>query len=83
MSRTLPGDIPCYVRVREVRPDGFVEFDFAIGEPEISIEMILPRPAFEGFCRANHVALLGEGTAGDEAENDDWNWRIRNATRRK
>lgn len=44
-----------FVRLREVRADGFVEFDFAVGEPEMSVELILPVAAFQEFCRANHV----------------------------
>lgn len=76
--------VPRYVRVRAVRPDGFVEFDFALGEPEIFVELILPTPAFDEFCSANHVTLLGgEGTVGDGAEDSGWNWRISDATRRE
>lgn len=68
-----------YVRVTGERPDGFVEFDFAVGEPEIFVEMILPPAAFAEFCHANRVehldAAAGEGGA------DDWNWRLADATR--
>lgn len=44
-----------FVRLRKVRDDGFVEFDFAIGEPDLSVELILPAEAFREFCRANRV----------------------------
>ena len=44
-----------YVRVTEMRPDGFVAFDFAIGEPEIYVEMLLPQDAFLAFCEAQSV----------------------------
>ena len=36
-----------FVRVVELRPDGFVEFEFAVGEPELYVEMVLPPTAFE------------------------------------
>lgn len=75
------GDIPRYVRVQEVRSDGFVEFDFAIGEPEIFVELILPAPAFEEFCSANNVTLL-EG-ADKKPADSDWDWRMRDATQRR
>ncbi|WP_424192398.1 phenol hydroxylase subunit [Ampullimonas aquatilis] len=38
-----------FYRVKEIRSDGFVVFDFAIGEPDLSVELILPRSAFEAF----------------------------------
>ena len=44
-----------FVRQRRVRADGFVEFDFAIGEPDLLVELILPVVAFHEFCRANQV----------------------------
>lgn len=31
-----------YVRVCNQRPDGFVEFEFAIGDPDLCIELMLP-----------------------------------------
>ena len=61
----------CFVRLRKVRGDGFVEFDFAIGEPELSVELVLPVAAFHEFCRANHVTQIApiEGVAmtGEQA----------------
>ena len=55
----------CFVRLRAVRADGFVEFDYAIGEPDLSVELILPVAAFHEFCRNNHVTHLApiEGAA--------------------
>lgn len=47
-----------YVRVTNRERPGFVEFDFAIGDPELALEMILPTPAFDEFCAANSVVLL-------------------------
>jgi phenol hydroxylase P0 protein len=47
-----------FVRLRHVRTDGFVEFEFAIGEPELFVELVLPVAAFHEFCRANHVIQI-------------------------
>ncbi len=47
-----------FVRVREVRPDGFIEFDFAIGEPEIFVEMMLRAEAFDAFCDAQQAVFM-------------------------
>jgi phenol hydroxylase P0 protein len=46
-----------YVRITGAH-DGFVEFDFAIGDPELNVELILPRTAFDEFCRMNKVMPL-------------------------
>jgi len=47
-----------FVRVLEERPDGLVAFEFAIGWPELSVELMLPAPAFAAFCAANQVQRL-------------------------
>jgi phenol/toluene 2-monooxygenase (NADH) P0/A0 len=55
-----PGFDPArrYVRLLQMRPDGFVEFEFAVGEPELTVELILPAAAYRAFCRDNRVTLL-------------------------
>jgi phenol hydroxylase P0 protein len=45
-----------FVRFKTRRRDGFIEFDFAIGEPGLSVEMILPEAQYHEFCRTNKVA---------------------------
>ncbi len=47
-----------YVTVRQVTEEGFVEFDFAIGWPELCIEMVLNREAFDEFCAQQRVQFL-------------------------
>ena len=82
-SDALPLHERRFVRIRE-RHDGFVEFDFAIGDPELYVELILTDQAFDEFCTANHVQLLDDGQAekidqyrdswvrlGDEADPND------------
>ena len=46
-----------FVRITATRGD-FVEFDFAIGWPELCVELVLPRAAFEEFCTRNGVTFL-------------------------
>jgi phenol/toluene 2-monooxygenase (NADH) P0/A0 len=48
----------CYVRFRESRSDGYVLFDFAIGEPGMAVELTLPFPAYQEFCRANAITWV-------------------------
>lgn len=47
-----------YVRVSAHRPDGFVEFEFAIGDPALCVELLLPAAAFHEFCLAHDVIPL-------------------------
>lgn len=65
-----------YVRVTRLRDDGFVEFDFAVGERDIYVEMILPARAFDEFCALNRVSFLDQATSvridGDAA----LHWRL-------
>lgn len=47
-----------FVRIIDRRADGFVEFAFAIGEPDLAVELLMNAAAFEEFCAVNHVTLL-------------------------
>lgn len=58
--------------VRELREsaDGLVAFEFAIGWPDMAVELAMPRPLFEAFCRQNQVQRLppyGEGDGKGDA----------------
>ena len=63
-----------YVRITRVRDNGLVEFDFAIGEPTLYVELILPRAAFDEFCERNAVTFLTE-EEGEVIDLDSYKWR--------
>ncbi len=67
-----------FVRVNELRKDGFVDFDFAVGEPELFVEMLLPAAAFDEFCATNLVRFLSATPHGG-GEREAWDWRLREA----
>lgn len=67
-----------YVRVCRQRPEGFIEFEFAIGDPSLCVELMLPANAFHEFCLANDVIVL-EPIADEEG---DWVERLNEAARR-
>ena len=76
-----PGDEPKkfseltrYVRVRQVVNDRFVEFDFAIGDPSLYVELVLPKEAFETFCRHNEVVMMTDEQA-QSVDEDMEKWR--------
>ena len=68
-----------FVRPCGQRADGFIEFEFAIAEPEIFVELILTREAFEEFCTANAVTVLPP--RAETTPSSDWDWRMSDATR--
>jgi phenol hydroxylase P0 protein len=70
-SATSP---PCFVRLRGMRSDGFVEFDFSIGDPDLSVELILPKAAFDEFCAINQVRHLTQAQ-GEHLDADQAKWR--------
>ena len=73
-----------YVRVRRVRDDGFVEFEFAIGDPDMFVELILPQAALAGFCAANDVILLAESPATSQPQAvADSAWTLSDATQHR
>lgn len=73
-----------FVRLTERRPDGFVEFEFAIGDPELYAEMLLPAAAYESFCQVNDVTFLGPREEGPVEEGaEDWNWNLHQATHQR
>lgn len=51
------------VRVRSASGARFVEFDFAIDDPRLFVELILPREAFKQFCERNQVQMMSEEQA--------------------
>lgn len=90
MNQDPLGAFRKFVRVNNLRADGFVEFDFAIGEPELFVELILPADIFDEFCAANKVTFLdersqlkvGSSSAKDE-EAKEWDWNLRSATQQR
>ena len=63
-----------YVRITGVKNNRLIEFDFAIGEPEMYIELMLPFHAFVDFCAHNKVChMTAEESA--QVDYDRMKWR--------
>jgi phenol hydroxylase P0 protein len=77
-SATNLGAIRRYVRVCRQRSDGFIEFEFAIGDPELAVELMLPEAAFHEFCLTNEVIVLDPMEPGS----GDWASRLNAISRR-
>ena len=67
-------DFTRYVRIRDVVDDKFIEFDFAIGDPSLYVELVLPKAAFEAFCHHNQVVMMSDEQAR-QVDDDMEKWR--------
>ncbi len=47
-----------YVTVLRTRRNAFVEFAFALGDPELAVELVLPFAAFDELCARYDVHFL-------------------------
>ena len=63
-----------FVRLREHRADGFVIFDFSIGDPTLTCELILPASMYREFCANNKVVHLTDAQAA-VIDFDSCKWR--------
>ena len=56
-----------FIRITGERDGKFIEFDFAIGDPSLFVELVLPKNAFDDFCQKNQVV---EMTQEQKMQND-------------
>lgn len=64
-----------YVRVRSNSGARFVEFDFAIGDPSLFVELVMPPGAFEAFCATNTVVHMSDAQMqAVDAEMKKWRY---------
>jgi len=69
------GEIKKYIRVRSSENARFVEFDFAIGDPSLFVELIMPPGAFKHFCEKNNVVhMTSEQMKAVDAEMEKWRY---------
>lgn len=63
-----------FVQIISIKDNGFVEFNFAVGEAVMNVELLLPYKAFIDFCQNNRVSFFTK-----EQENelliDSQNWK--------
>ncbi len=70
---------PKYVRFRTLRPDGFVEFVFSIGDADLGVELILPKAAYEEFCQTHQVIQVTPAQAAwIDADATKWRYGYAN-----
>ncbi len=74
-SHPVPDTLSRYVRVLRHRPDGFVEFLFSVGDPDLGVELILRTAAFDEFCAENQVQFVSPAEA-EVIDINAWKWRF-------
>lgn len=76
----VPDAVACdlsrkFVRVLRESADGLVAFEFAIGWPDLAVELAMPRAMFEEFCIRQRVERLANDAAsptlGGQRSHDD------------
>ncbi|SEI59595.1 phenol hydroxylase P0 protein [Allopseudospirillum japonicum] len=64
-----------YVHVLSPENARFVEFYFAIGDPALMVELIMPPSAFAAFCAHNQVVPMSpEQVANLDADTEKWRY---------
>ncbi len=70
-----------FVRLTGPQAGPWVNFEFAIGDPALFVEMRLPREGFAAFCQQHQVEMLEP--AGDAPSAGDWDWRLLDANQQR
>ena len=64
-----------YVRVRGIKRR-FVEFDFAIDTPDLSVELVMPKDDFKEFCKRYNVTMMDDAQVeAVEQERSEWRYK--------
>lgn len=72
-----PNQLTKYIRITGDRNAKFVEFDFAIQDPTLFVELVLPQQAFLHFCEINQVVEMTEAEkAWNDAQEDKWRYGV-------
>lgn len=74
MGREYLDNRSWYVRVTGIRRAKFVEFDFTVGDPNLTVGLVMPFDAFEEFCKLNGVEELPADKAA-EVDFEKLKWR--------
>jgi phenol hydroxylase P0 protein len=71
-----------FVRETGRTHNGFVEFEFSIGDPDTAVELVMPPAAYEEFCRTHGVETLQSRAplpAGADESGAEFDWTLRQA----
>ncbi len=72
-----------FVCVKNTLANGMIEFLFAVGEPDLCVELIMPKAAFDEFCANNKVEVLDTMAPSGPGDAQDFNWNLHQATHQR
>ena len=81
MNTPQPFNPDCkFVRIIETHANGLVEFEFAVGEPELFVELLMAQVAFDEFCVMHGVTpTRGHLVPTPSSDEQEWDWSLRAA----
>ncbi len=65
-----------FIKVTGVRRDRFVEFSFWLNDEDLSVELVMPYPEFQEFCKARQATLVSPDQAA-RVPFEQLQWRFR------
>lgn len=69
-----------FIRIIEQHANGLVEFEFAVGEPGLFVELLMAQAQFDEFCVMQGVTpTQGPLPAAQSNEEQEWDWSLRAA----
>ncbi|MCF8168590.1 MAG: phenol hydroxylase subunit [Rhodoferax sp.] len=69
-----------FIRIMKTHANGLIEFEFAVGEPELFVELLMAQSAFDEFCVMHQVTpTQGPLTQAQDGDNEEWDWSLRAA----
>lgn len=72
-----PTALTKYIRITGDPQAKFVEFDFAIQDPTLFVELVLPQQAFQEFCAMHQVVEMSAAQqAWNDAQEDKWRYGV-------
>lgn len=74
-----PLELKKYIRIRSKPGARFVEFDFAINDPSLFVELIMPQDSFVDFCARNDVTEMTQAQM-DAVDREIEQWRYAEGT---
>jgi len=69
-----------FVRIIQTHATGLVAFEFAMGEPELFVELLMSQAAFDEFCVSHGVTpTQGHLAQAPNTDTQEWDWSLRAA----
>ena len=69
-----------FVRIIETHANGLVEFEFAVGEPGLFVELLMAQAPFDEFCAMHGVTpTQGRLQPAQDDKEQEWDWSLRAA----